>query len=364
MRKLRLHGISKHYGRTRAVSDFSLDVEEGELLAILGPSGCGKSTLLSCIAGIEKPDAGRIILSGRTLYSSKEGIDIPPEERGNGFVFQNYALWPHMSVYRNLAYPLRMRKISKDRIDERVNRMLSRIRLEGKAGKHPWQLSGGEQQRVALGRALIMDPELLLLDEPLSNLDAGLRENMQAEIRSLRRELNLTVIHVTHDQSEAMAMADRIVVMNEGSPVQAGTPEEIYTQPGNSFVAGFVGMNNLLTGRLSGEGNDLWFENGSSIRFPLRSTEYSNGREVMAVIRPEDIRLLPAGEEDNPTGTGVISDVVYRGAHIQYTVAAPGTTLRVQSHPDERFVTGDRVAFSFSHYRIIPLPGSGEMLKD
>jgi iron(III) transport system ATP-binding protein len=251
MAKLILENIIKNYGTVDAVKGISLNVHEGELIGILGPSGCGKSTLLSCIAGIEPIDSGRIVLNGRPLVDKQEKIFIPPEKRRMGFVFQDYALWPHMTVGKNLAYPLKIQRFTQSERENQVNRMIELVRLDGKKNRFPHELSGGERQRVALGRALIMNPDILLLDEPLSNLDARLREEMQLEIRSLQRELRLTVIHVTHDQSEAMAMSDRIILMNKGEIVQKGRPKSLYNNPASSFAARFMGTNNLIEGIIS-----------------------------------------------------------------------------------------------------------------
>ena len=310
MKKLQISGISKQFGQIKAIEDLSLEVKEGELLAVLGPSGCGKSTLLSCVAGIEQPDSGEIHLSDRQLFSLEENINIPPEKRTIGFVFQNYALWPHMSVFRNIAYPLKVRQSSKAFILKEVQHMLKLVHLDEKADRFPYELSGGEQQRVALARALIMQPDLLLLDEPLSNLDARLREDMQEEIRSIQRKLNLTVIHVTHDQSEAMAMADRIAVMNKGRILQIDTPQKVYEFPRTEFAAGFVGNNNLLTGNMEKDNLnfhcpdiDIRIHISETDGFQNSGTAAWRARPTLCAIRPEDVILeSPHGQNSNDNG--------------------------------------------------------------
>jgi iron(III) transport system ATP-binding protein len=360
MSKLQVNSIYKHFGTIKAIDGLTLEVKEGELLAVLGPSGCGKSTLLSCIAGIEKPDHGEIKTTDGFLYSFQRKIDIPPESRNIGFVFQNYALWPHMSVFQNIAFPLKMRKKHNHEIREETMRALRLIRLEYKAERNPLELSGGEQQRVALGRALIMNPKLLLLDEPLSNLDARLRENMQDEIRTIQQKLGLTVIHVTHDQSEAMAMADRIAVMHRGKILQINTPAEIYENPQTRFVADFVGTNNLIKVYKDDNSGLLHCNNGLNMRVgpavyghrELGHRELGHrelGHPVCAV-RPEDIHLFRASEAPTgqSVGRGVISKRTYKGAHILYEISAGSTVLRVQQHPEKELMIGETVAFTFT----------------
>jgi iron(III) transport system ATP-binding protein len=248
-----LEGISKHFvddrgQRVAAVDDVSLTVAPGELLVLLGPSGCGKTTLLRCLAGLETPDAGRIDIKGRTVFSSK--VRVPGGERRVGMVFQSYALWPHMSVEQNVAYPLRnlsgARRMSRSQIDARVAELLGLMGLEQQARRRPGQLSGGQQQRVALARAIAAGNDVVLFDEPLSNIDAKVREQLRLELRRMQRELGFTAVYVTHDQTEALELADRIAVMREGRLVQLGTGRDVYRSPENRFVAEFVGTTNLL----------------------------------------------------------------------------------------------------------------------
>lgn len=321
MELLRIEKLYKRYAKHEVLRSCSLSLERGEMLTVIGPSGCGKSTLLSLIAGIRRPDSGRIVLNGELLFSDAEKCEQPPERRTLGFVFQDYALWPHLSVEKHLEFPLEMARFPRNRRKQRVKEMLSLIRLEGMACRHPGEMSGGQQQRLALGRALIMHPPLLLLDEPLSNLDAPLREEMQMELLRLQRELCLTILHVSHDQAEAMAIADRIAVMRDGRFLQVDQPDRVYSYPLNSFVAGFVGSNNILT--------------------------HGDGRRFL--VRPEDVLLCPSpgapwGGDQEPAE---VFRRMYQGAHILYDLHAPGGTIRVRTHPREHFVPGQRVWYSF-----------------
>src|SRR5262249_39921336 len=232
----------------KAAQDVSFEVPEGKLFTLLGPSGCGKTTTLRSIAGLERPTAGEIEVGGRPVFSSSRGIFVAPNRRNFGMVFQSYAIWPHMNVFQNVAFPLDVRKVPKKDIKERVMRVLTAVQLDHLVEREATKLGGGQQQRRAPARALVMDPQLLLLDEPLSNLDAKLRDHMRTELKRLQRDLNLTTVYVTHDQSEALALSHEIAVMSEGRVVQVGTPREIYEQPHNRFVADFVGTTNFIGG--------------------------------------------------------------------------------------------------------------------
>ena len=339
MSSLSIASVSKRYEKMTAVNDFSIEVEDGELLAILGPSGCGKSTFLSCVAGIEDVNEGRIVLGEQCLFDALSGISLSPDKRNIGFMFQNYALWPHMTVERNISYPLRVRMLPKSYIAFEVDRILGLMRLDDKRRKSPGQLSGGEQQRVALGRALIMQPELLLLDEPLSNLDAKLREQMQVEIRKIQQQLKLTTIHVTHDQSEALAMSDRIAVMDKGRLIQSGVPSEIYNNPKSKFTAEFVGSNNLIDGVIKASGGKKIFNSHNGC-IRVLSAEFDKVLEVsddvICVVRPEDINLTgkKMSKEHCPA---VVSERIYRGAHYMYTIDVNGQRLKVQAHSSDLF---------------------------
>ena len=236
----------------KAAQDVSFEVPEGKLFTLLGPSGCGKTTTLRSIAGLERPTSGEIEVAGRVVYSSGRGVFVAPNKRNFGMVFQSYAIWPHMNVFQNVAFPLEVRKLKRRDIRDKVMRVLGAVQLDHLVDRDATKLSGGQQQRLALARALVMEPQLLLLDEPLSNLDAKLRGQMRTELKRLQRELSLTTVYVTHDQSEALALSHEIAVMNEGRVVQVGTPRQIYEQPKNQFVADFVGTTNFIGGTVDG----------------------------------------------------------------------------------------------------------------
>lgn len=327
MKILEIKNITKNFNPVTAVDDFSLSVNNGDLLAILGPRGCGESTLLSCIAGHQRADEGEIDLNERCLYSENRGISIPPEERNIGFIFQNYALWPHMKVEKNISYPLRMQRGKLTYIRENVNRILNILRLEGRGIRYPEQLSGGEQQRVALGRALIMDSNLLLLDEPLSNLDALLREEMQREIRNIHRELKLTVIHVTHDQSEAMAMSDRIVVMNYGKPIQTGKPRDIYESPETILTADFIGINNIIHGKIIKIKDALFFDSETGIKLKLSEPYMEESDSAIIAIRPEDVLIDEKTVSEKSLQEQELLPIKYTKGHIFFTRSVQGNLL-------------------------------------
>src|SRR5271169_6494693 len=279
-----------------AVQDVSFDVPDGELFTLLGPSGCGKTTTLRSIAGLERPRSGSIALDGRVVYSSDAGIFVAPNRRNFGMVFQSYAIWPHMNVFKNVAFPLEVRKArpSRKEIEQKVMRVLATVQLAELVDRDATKLSGGQQQRLALARALVMEPQLLLLDEPLSNLDAKLRDRMRSELKRLQRELGLTTVYVTHDQSEALALSHEIAVMNDGRVVQVGTPRQIYEQPCNQFVADFVGTTNFIGGIVTAldDGNGRCLV-GSAMG-PLRvqaSQGVSKDNPVTVSVRPEDVEL-------------------------------------------------------------------------
>ncbi|MEM2414106.1 MAG: ABC transporter ATP-binding protein, partial [Sulfolobales archaeon] len=276
--------VSKRFGKVLAVDKVSVEIEKGEFFTFLGPSGCGKTTTLRIIAGLEIPDEGRVIMDGADITY------LPPHKRDTAMVFQNYALWPHMTVFENVAYGLKVRKYPKEEIRRKVKEVLELVRLEGLEDRYPTQLSGGQQQRVALARALVVEPKALLLDEPLSNLDAKLRIEMREELKRIQKSLNITAVYVTHDQEEAMVLSDRIAVMNRGRVVQIGSPEELYGRPKTLFVATFIGKYNILEGVVREvEGDTVSIESsGIRIRGVLPSSDVkpSVGEVVYAVFRP------------------------------------------------------------------------------
>ncbi len=320
MARLDIEGLVKRYGDFHAVRDVSLSVADGEFLVLLGPSGCGKTTTLRMVAGFIEPTSGRVRLGGANVTL------LPPWKRNAGMVFQSYALFPHLTVAQNVAFGLEMRKLSRADIERRVEETLALVRLSGYGGRLPRQLSGGQQQRVALARALAIRPDVLLLDEPLSNLDAKLRQEVRVEIRELQRQLGLTTVMVTHDQEEALTMADRLVVMNEGSVRQVGSQRDLYERPADRFVAGFVGRSTFLEGTLEAPGR--FRSDGGLVLNCVGATE---GRSVLA-LRPERVEIGPtphAGLDNDLPGT--VEFVSYLGALIDIHVRlTPSDRLVVQ----------------------------------
>ena len=332
MVRLTLKGITRKFGDVTAVDDVSLEIARGELFFLLGPSGCGKTTLLRLIAGFYAPDAGSI------LFDDQDVTRTPPHRRNTGMVFQNYALWPHMSVRENVAYGLVLRKVPDSEQRERVSEALRMVRMDAYGERSPNQLSGGQQQRVALARALVIRPDVVLLDEPLSNLDARLRLEMRDEIRRIHDETGATMIYVTHDQKEALSMADRVAVMDMGAVVQSGSPRSIYARPASTFVADFIGETNFVAGRLTSAEAPLSVETAVGV---LHSTVepadgLSPGDEVVCSVRPEAIRISEAddavGEEENVLD-GIVRQTVYLGDHEQYSVRlVDGTPVKLVDH--------------------------------
>jgi ABC-type Fe3+/spermidine/putrescine transport system ATPase subunit len=325
--------LIKDYGQggaaVRAVDGVSFDVDDGELLVLLGPSGCGKTTTLRMIAGLEEPDGGDVWLGSRLVSSSNKNLFLPTEKRNVGMVFQSYAIWPHMSVFENVAYPLRVRRTPRGEVRDRVEKTLALLGLEGFAGRPATHLSGGQQQRVALARAIVFEPRILLLDEPLSNLDAKLRVHMRTELKHLQRQTGLTSIFVTHDQAESMALADRIIVMNGGHIEQIGSPADIYERPRSRFVSEFVGTINVLPASVTSvaDSSIVLLQNGREIHCALTSEiRVAQGDQVMLSIRPEKLSLLPRHTPTPVDGNawhGRIASVAYYGDHREYDVELP-----------------------------------------
>ena len=335
-----LRGLTKRFGpETAAVDDLTLEVRDGEVVSLLGPSGCGKTTTLRLVAGFLEPDGGEIWVGDRRL--SGGGATVPPERRGMSMIFQSYAVWPHRTVAENVGYGLKFRAVARPDAARRVREALARVRLEALAERYPGELSGGQQQRVALARALVVEPEILLLDEPLSNLDANLREEMRFEIRRLHEELHLTTLYVTHDQAEAMVTSDRIAVMRQGKLEQLGTAREIYERPRTVFVAGFVGRTNLLPGVLDGE---TTVRVGAGLALRVTATAgLGHGAAVVVSVRPH--RILVSGDPAALPGLrergwnlleGRVSRAVYFGDALDVQVALRdgGPTLRLASLPE------------------------------
>jgi putative spermidine/putrescine transport system ATP-binding protein len=313
---LTLTGLSKQFGNQTAVDAVSVEVNPGELIVLLGPSGCGKTTTLRMIAGFVPPSAGDIMLNGSSI------VALPPHRRAMGIVFQSYALFPHLNVERNIAFGLEMRRMPSDAVQARVSEMLRLVKLESFATRLPRQLSGGQQQRVALARALAIHPRVLLLDEPLSNLDASLRQEMAREIRILQQNGGITTIMVTHDQTEAMAMADRLVVMHEGRVQQTGTPEEVHGKPANPFVARFIGGSNIISGRLEA-GHRLAVAGGGAIAL---AGQYAGQGDVTLAVRPDSVRLAPQGSAGCIEGE--VELCTWLGSVVEHAIRiAPDVTL-------------------------------------
>ena len=335
-------GVSKTFptpegGEVQALVDVSLEVAEGSFTVLLGPSGCGKTTLLRCIAGLESPDSGQILLRG-------ERIDhVPVWQRRVNTVFQSYALFPHMTVEQNIAFGLQMDKVARDQIPGRVEQVLDLVHMTGLGRRKPSQLSGGQQQRVALARALAKEPAVLLLDEPLSALDLKLRRGMQSELKRLQRETSITFILVTHDQGEAMAMGDQVAVFNEGRIVQLGTPEDVYLRPRTAFVADFIGEANLIPARYA---QGMVYVEGLEALEPATDANVDGAAEgaVVIAVRPENIRLEPAAD-----GPAIVSDVTFTGGdiHVEVMLGANLLTVRLPSHGGLAPEVGARVQPTF-----------------
>ena len=315
MAKLEIKDVHKSFGKNHVVKGINLSIGDGEFLCLLGPSGCGKTTLLRMIAGLTETDEGQIIINGKDM------TDLPPDKRSNGMVFQNYALFPHMTVEQNIAYGLKRHRVPKDETKRRVQAGLEMVRMEGLGKRYPRELSGGQQQRVALARALVMNPDLLLLDEPLSNLDAKLRKEMRLEIRNIQKKLNVTTIFVTHDQEEALTMADTIAIMNGGVVEQLGSPLEMYEHPNTQFVASFIGGTNLIEGEVvTSEGNAVTVRCGKTMLRGLTNNTLTPGQKVITSQRPERLRLHANGETGGNCVARKITTRVYLGASIRFVV--------------------------------------------
>jgi iron(III) transport system ATP-binding protein len=324
MADVRLENVSKRFGNVEAVAAFSEIIREGEFVSLLGPSGCGKTTTLRILAGFERATTGRVFIGSELVSCSETNTYKPPEDRNIGMVFQSYAVWPHMNVFANVAYPLKVRGTSQKTIREKVAHVLDLVHLEGLGKRLPSQLSGGQQQRVALARALVAEPSLLLLDEPLSNLDAKLRESMRFEIKDVQRRLGITVIYVTHDQAEAMVMSDRIIVMDKGYVQQTGRPKDIYESPANRFVADFIGLINFLEGTLvSVEGSDgvvALTDVAGPVHLKGRlHSQMQTGDRVVLAARPESIKVL---NQPAPSAIpGRLVRKIYLGNEMDYRVS-------------------------------------------
>jgi len=337
MGTVRAAGLVKTFGTVGAVNDLSFEARAGEFLTLLGPSGCGKTTTLRLVAGLERPDRGEIHVGDRPLSSAASGLFVPPERRGMGMVFQSYAIWPHMTVFENVAFPLQELRVPRAEIRERVMTILATVGLGDLHGRPAPMLSGGQQQRVALARALVSNPQVLLLDEPLSNLDARLREEMRFELRDMQAKLGITSIFVTHDQAEAMTLSDRIVVMNAGRIEQEGSPEDVYQRPTTRFVMDFLGRANHLPARIvrADDGSCMAEVEDSGFCMPLGGLDaWQDGQEVLLAFRPEAVEARAA--ERDGVWVGVVRSSVYVSGHVEYVVDLGKFTVRATGPEEAR----------------------------
>jgi iron(III) transport system ATP-binding protein len=353
----------------KAAQDVSFEVPDGELFTLLGPSGCGKTTTLRSIAGLERPRTGDIEVGGRVVFSAANGIFVAPNRRNFGMVFQSYAIWPHMNVFKNVAFPLEVRKArpSRKEIETKVMRVLGAVQLAELADRDATKLSGGQQQRLALARALVMEPQLLLLDEPLSNLDAKLREKMRFELKRIQRELGLTTVYVTHDQGEALALSHEIAVMSDGRVVQIGSPRDIYERPRNKFVADFVGNTNFIGGTIvsaaAGDGR-------CRVATPLGEINVqcmenlANGTSVVVSVRPEDVELSetpPTPAADDNLCSGTVNAKVFLGDYLDFQVKVGESVLLARAHPSLRTPTGDPIHVRMRAEKCVAIAEAGRL---
>jgi iron(III) transport system ATP-binding protein len=349
--------------RVPVLTDVSFDVQAGEVFTLLGPSGCGKSTTLRSIAGLESPDDGKIAIGGRTVFSGKDRVNLEANDRHLSMVFQSYAIWPHLNVFKNVSFPLEVRrnqnKLSKKKIAEKVEAALEAVDLGGFSSRAATKMSGGQQQRLALARALVTEPELILLDEPLSNLDVKLRESMRLELKRLQQHLGLTAVYVTHDQGEALALSSRIAVMNKGRIVQIGTPREIYEKPKSLFVAQFVGTSNILHGQVSSVSGDLAEIHTPEGKISSRSwRELSVGDRVTLMVRPEDISVVSVSDSPgNANGwAGTVLAGAYIGEAVDYVVDVKGKEISCRVDPIEHGRVGTACFLQVDPTRVHVLP--------
>ncbi len=348
-----------------AIDDVSFEVKEGELFTLLGPSGCGKTTTLRSIAGLEKPDRGKIVVGDRVLFSGGDGgrtVNMPANQRGLGMVFQSYAIWPHMTVFDNVAFPLQVRKRNerpgKKEIRERVERVLETMELSEQIDRQATKLSGGQQQRLALARALVIQPPLLLLDEPLSNLDAKLRESLRYELKRLQRELGITSIYVTHDQVEALALSTHIAVMRTGKVVQLGRPREVYTDPANKFVAEFIGTSNFISANIGERtGAHYVVETATGTLLTDARHDLPVGHEVVVSIRPEAVEISTQSRPGAPNEwSGTVTTRAFLGDSVDHVISVGKQEMRARTNPDISIEPGTQVYLQLDPSKISLVP--------
>jgi iron(III) transport system ATP-binding protein len=353
----------------KAAQDVSIDVPEGHFFTLLGPSGCGKTTTLRSIAGLERPNAGTITVGDVVVFSAGRNIFVPPNQRGFGMVFQSYAIWPHMDVFTNTAFPLQVgkKKYSTQEIDAKVMRVLGAVQLDHLRDREATKLSGGQQQRLALARALVMEPKLLLLDEPLSNLDAKLRELMRFELKRLQRELKITTVYVTHDQSEALALSHQVAVMNGGRIQQIGSPRDIYERPQTQFVADFVGTTNFVEGTVrSAEAEERCYvietELGALRSYSVETVK--PGQKVILSIRPEDVRLSETKPSDGSNVIqGTVDQKVFLGEALDWQLKVGSRTVLSRTHPTIYTKVGEQVWAHIDAAKCVAMPATAELQK-
>ena len=351
--ELRIRGLSRDYfsegKRIRALDNVDLTIASNQIFTLLGPSGCGKTTLLRCIVGLESPDDGEIAIGDEIVYSREKKIFLPPEKRRLGMVFQTYAIWPHMNVFDNVAYPLQARKTPQNDIRRRVEKVLQFVQMEGFENRPATRLSGGQQQRVALARALVAEPDVILFDEPLSNLDAKLREETRKELRRFLTELKITAVYVTHDRIEALALSDQIAVMRSGRIVEIGDPKKIYFNSDHQFVADFIGRVNLIPGTVSALQNDHAIVDSSIGPIVVRnSRKIPAGRKATVCVRPEFIRIGMSGAKDaSNVFRGKAENLVFIGEAYEGEIRIGDTLLTTTIEPTALIEEGDEIAVSF-----------------
>jgi putative spermidine/putrescine transport system ATP-binding protein len=351
---LGIKNLTKRFGELVALNDFDLEVKGGEFISLLGPSGCGKTTALNCLSGLLEPDGGDIELDGESILS------VPPERRRFGMVFQNYALFPHLSIARNVAFGLEMEGVGKAEIRDRVEEVISLVRLEEQRDKYPAQLSGGQQQRVALARAVVTRPRIILMDEPLSNLDAKLRLEMRTEIRRLHQSLGLTTVYVTHDQEEALSLSDRVVLMRSGAIQQLGSPQEVYAEPASAYAANFLGYRNLLPVKVTtveGERATVATEGGVELSGTLRD-RLSSGEDAVAAIRPEDVSVLSPDRKEANAVSGMVELVEFLGRDSELSVPSE-LGAHVIARTTEDWAVGSKVSLQLPPERLLVFAGEG-----
>lgn len=370
--RIQISNVTKRYRRAGGtvvvpVDKISLTVAENELVVLLGPSGCGKTTLLRCVAGLETPDEGEIVIDGRVVFSSSKGVFVPPDQRRLSMIFQSYALWPHMTVAQNVGYPLEGRKLPAAEIAKRVSQTLELVGVGGLEAQYPGRISGGQQQRVALARALVSNSSVVLFDEPLSNVDAQVRNQLRFELKRMQRQIGFSGLYVTHDQSEAMELGHRVAVLQSGRIAALDTPRRVYEEPTNHYVAGFVGVSNFLDGyvRSAAEGRTMVETRFGMFEAGAAEPRFTPGTAVQLVLRPEKVGLDAAAPAANASNTVPVrvEAQLFSGAYTEYVVSAEDHTFRVWSHDDalRSFAEGDTAWLSIkpAALRLIRHPEDG-----